>query len=255
MYAVWPRRQHFSNLDEEEIQPIAAKVKGQRWIHTRRSCPRWNINPLSPTQGAPHHWQPLQSADGFLGRGLPVPGRRVRLPSWPEAPPVVSDTEARPLITAKPTAEGEAPRADAINFSSAAPTSGFNSCHGVLRPATAALFKKHSHGFSPVGGFDWLSSRLSCCLVFWQVNWLTGISALCLFSSHSSCFFVVLCLWIYPVSFLYTTWLNHWIGCGKVPEWSSKLILVTNVAVVPQCTVPPVTIKFGKNNYSVVVLL
>lgn len=169
MYAVWPRRQHFSNLDEEEIQPLAAKVKGHQWIHTGRSCPRWNINPLSPTQGAPHHWQPLQSADGFPGRGLPVPGRKVRLPSWLEAPPVVPDTEAQPLITAKPTAEGEARRADTINFSSAAATLGFNS-----RGRARALFKKRSHGFLPAGVSGSLSSPSPCCLVFWLENWLTG---------------------------------------------------------------------------------
>lgn len=48
---------------------------------------------------------------------------------------MVPDTEAQPLITAKPTAEGEAPRADTINFSSAVLTLGFNSRRDALRPA------------------------------------------------------------------------------------------------------------------------
>lgn len=173
MYAVWPRRQHFSNLDEEEIQPLAAKVKGHQWIHTRRSCPRWNINPLSPTQGAPHHWQPLQSADGFPGRGLPVPVRKVRLPSWPEAPPVVPDTEAQPLITAKPTAEGEAPRADTINFSSAALTLGFNSRRGALRLAGLEHYLKSAL----MDFYLWVylvrlaASRLVALCFDWRIDW------------------------------------------------------------------------------------
>lgn len=34
--------------------------------------------------------------------------------------------------------------------------------------------KKRSHGFSPVGGSDWLSLPLSRCLVFFLENWLMG---------------------------------------------------------------------------------
>lgn len=41
----WVTASAVCSLDEEEIRPLAAKVKGHERIHTGRSCPRWNINP------------------------------------------------------------------------------------------------------------------------------------------------------------------------------------------------------------------
>lgn len=57
---------------------------------------------------------------------------------------MVPDSEAQPLITAKPTAEGEAPRADTINFSSAASTLGFDSRGGALHPAGLEHYLKRA---------------------------------------------------------------------------------------------------------------